>query len=289
MRAHGLVASSWQHAGVRVRYDAERFPVLPASGDGGPYLTNGRLYDVIEVSGNRKQNTYRIECDDGTPAIFDARGFTVVDDTLGPDWLTAIRDDGVWVGPAEFLRPGFWESYFDGEPSAIDIYNSRQHQDIWRELGDAEHTSAWDAFSARHSFRPGVRTREHPGIAEPANSLTLDLGPVFAQPGPRFAAAEEAINAEALRAFDDVFGATELLALDWQHPGYTFRPDLFALALNRDWRVPIFPNGDYSAFFASDFRAGTFGHPWERSLCIIGDELIEALGKPLSGWLPAPR
>ncbi len=48
------------------------------------------------------------------------------------------------------------------------------------------------------------------------------------------------------------------------------------------WRIPVYPNGDYPIFLAEDFRFGIFGHPWERTCCIFGAELLAALeaGRP---------
>lgn len=43
----------------------------------------------------------------------------------------------------------------------------------------------------------------------------------------------------------------------------------------RDRRT--FPNGDYDIFVSQDLRPGTFGHPWEGSLCVWGAELIDAV------------
>lgn len=51
----------------------------------------------------------------------------------------------------------------------------------------------------------------------------------------------------------------------------------------------MFPNGDYYAFFTQDFSAGTFGHPWEQSLCVMGAPLVGTLGVSLRTWLPVLR
>lgn len=44
----------------------------------------------------------------------------------------------------------------------------------------------------------------------------------------------------------------------------------------------MFPNGDYYTFARPDFSEGTFGHPWERTLCVFGPRLVETLGRTLS-------
>ena len=103
-------------------------------------------------------------------------------------------------------------------------------------------------------------------------------------------AAYDAVNAEALRAFVWALpGVDELLALDWQHPGYRFRPAAQALTWRAEWRVPVYPDGDYFAFLTPDLSEGTFGHPWERTICVIGERMCSSLGASLSTWLPTKR
>ncbi|MES9706026.1 DUF2716 domain-containing protein, partial [Bacillus toyonensis] len=43
-----------------------------------------------------------------------------------------------------------------------------------------------------------------------------------------------------------------------------------------EWRIPIFPNGDYYFFIQKDFKWGYLGHPWEKSITIFGKEIIES-------------
>ncbi|MBR7837823.1 DUF2716 domain-containing protein [Actinospica durhamensis] len=45
------------------------------------------------------------------------------------------------------------------------------------------------------------------------------------------------------------------------------------------WPTEIYPNGDYCIWLAGDFRNGTFGHPWEPSLCVFGEELLAAVAE----------
>ncbi len=37
----------------------------------------------------------------------------------------------------------------------------------------------------------------------------------------------------------------------------------------------VYPNGDYAICLSEDMNSGTFGHPWEQTICIFGKELIE--------------
>ena len=160
--------------------------------------------------------------------------------------------------------------------------------EAWTELGRAGYDDAWARFEGRFGFRAGVTADAWPAIREPVPSLTFDLS-VISDGAPR-GAAYDAINAEALRAFVWALpDQDELLVLDWQHPSYRFRPAAQALTWKADWKVPVFPDGDYFAFVTDDLSQGTFGHPWERTLSVIGDRLCSSLGASLSTWLPTKR
>jgi hypothetical protein len=50
--------------------------------------------------------------------------------------------------------------------------------------------------------------------------------------------------------------------------------------------VPVFPDADYVAHMEQDLRWGTFGHPWQESLCIWGAGLVDSFGAELLTWLP---
>jgi hypothetical protein len=58
---------------------------------------------------------------------------------------------------------------------------------------------------------------------------------------------------------------------------------------DRRWPVEIFPDGDYYVFLSEDMTVGTFGHPWEQTLCVFGDPLLSTLVPLLTSWLPIKR
>jgi hypothetical protein len=132
---------------------------------------------------------------------------------------------------------------------------------IWHPL---DYDEAWVSFHERFHFRADYYERSKPAITLPPESLVIDLAPVFAHEGPRFAAAEAAINASALRAFVWLAETGILTALDWQHTPYAYSPSAHALSSLDHWPVPVFPNGDYYAHFPEGVAWGTFGHPWRR-------------------------
>jgi len=168
----------------------------------------------------------------------------------------------------------------------------------WEQIQD-DYEDFWGPFVARFDYPTG--------ITEPTPSVTVDLAPIFASEQAQFAAAADAVDALALLAMTRVFAPAErLLVLDWQHPSWWFRPHVQAVRDrqrhqswwfppheravrdNQDWPVTVFPDGDYYAFLSEDMTAGTYGHPWEQTLCIFG-KLAPVLVPMLTAWLPTKR
>jgi hypothetical protein len=156
------------------------------------------------------------------------------------------------------------------------------------ELSPEDYAEVWQRFHATFGFRAGTTADAWPAIREPAPSLTFDLSVI--SDGAERGAAYDAINAEALRCFvwalDDV---EEMVALDWQHPAYRFFPRHQALTWQPEWKIPVYPDGDYFAFLTPDLAEGTFGHPWEETMCVIGPRMINSFGAGLRTWLPVKR
>jgi Protein of unknown function (DUF2716) len=161
----------------------------------------------------------------------------------------------------------------------------------WTDLADdmfgAEY---WDQFESTFGFRASTTPDRWPAIREPTPSITLDLTPLFDGGPSTFATGEQAVNALALLSMVEVFTDQEpLVVLDWQHPAYLLRPHEFAVS-ERPWiGVQPFPNGDYYGFFNAPMTEGTFGHPWEQTLCVIGESMVASLGRRLASWLPVAR
>lgn len=146
----------------------------------------------------------------------------------------------------------------------------------WTELPFDEYDDLWARFESLYGFRASTTADGWPAIKEPAPSITFDLTVIT--DGPQRGAAFDSINAEALRCFVcELPDVDELVVLDWQHPAHRFRPALQALGWRAEWRVPVYPDGDYYAFLTPDMHEGTFGHPWEQTLCVIGDRLGRSL------------
>lgn len=152
--------------------------------------------------------------------------------------------------------------------------------DAWVQLTTDEYDHVWDRFCAAFSFRPSVHAKDFPGITESPPFITLDLFGDFDEQ------AIDELDATLLTAFrKSVAPDHRLYALDWQHDCYWFYPHR-----NADEPViPIIPDGDYSIFLSQDFTFGTFGHPWERTLCVFGADLVSAIPSDLIDSLRIKR
>ncbi|MFD0538175.1 DUF2716 domain-containing protein [Actinomadura luteofluorescens] len=73
--------------------------------------------------------------------------------------------------------------------------------------------------------------------------------------------------------------ALALRRRSWRrHPCCRFWPHRLSRPEDYEsWVVPVFPDDDYYIFLSQDLSFGTFGHPWEASLCAYGERLLEAV------------
>jgi hypothetical protein len=153
----------------------------------------------------------------------------------------------------------------------------------WEEIPLDRYDDYWGPFAQRFGFAPAH------GIDEPAPSVTIDLAPIFDAGQARFNAGERAVNALAVLAMTGAFPPDQrLLVLDWQHPCRWFWPHRQVLQPEPLWWL-VFPNGDYHAVVTADLSTGTFGHPWEQTLCVFGRPLLDTLVPMLTSWLPIKR
>jgi hypothetical protein len=162
--------------------------------------------------------------------------------------------------------------------------------EAWELLTDAEQDDCWAAVDSSLAFQPSLGGR---GIIEPAESVTFSLAPIVNAGEAASAAGENAVNAAVIRGLIEAFPEDEvLLALDWQHDCYRFRPHHsmeWTINSQTMFSIAPFPDGDYYFLMRPDMSAGTFGHPWAESLCIIGRPLVQVVAPTLESWLPVLR
>lgn len=80
----------------------------------------------------------------------------------------------------------------------------------WEPIADYEQW--WTPFDERFSFRTSSKPDGWPGIREPIDSVTFSIDPVW-QTGsePKYMAGTDALDAEVLRSFVNVFEPSERL------------------------------------------------------------------------------
>lgn len=79
-------------------------------------LTPGNIYRVIGIEADH----YRLMNDFGQPYLYLPRFFKRVDASIPSEWQTVRGEDGErYSYPAELMRPGFFEDYFDGNRKAM--------------------------------------------------------------------------------------------------------------------------------------------------------------------------
>lgn len=71
-------------------------------------------------------------------------------------------------------------------------------------------------------------------------------------------------------------------------PSYRFAPWKVGGGGQPAWPLSPYPDGDYVIYLAEDFRFGSFGHPWEGSLCLFGEELLDAVSGEVDEVLGLP-
>ena len=87
-----------------------------------PWATLDAEYVVLAVEaapGGHVQ--LRIMADDGpTPVLFESEMFMTISSNVPSNWVASIGEGGTFeLAPANWLRPNFWEDYFNGDHQAV--------------------------------------------------------------------------------------------------------------------------------------------------------------------------
>jgi len=133
------------------------------------------------------------------------------------------------------------------------------------ELSELDYEKVWSRFYSDFKFEPSVESRKWPGIKEPMPSITISL----TEDGSGNWVQEDDLVKLFIEAFGKLGDGNRIkYILDWCHQCY-YAPEELPDNL---W---VYPDGDYAILLSDDFKTGTFGHPWEKTICIFGGELIE--------------
>ncbi|MFJ7209378.1 DUF2716 domain-containing protein [Streptomyces sp. NPDC098789] len=154
------------------------------------------------------------------------------------------------------------------------------------QLPEVEHRVVWDRFYAEFDFRPGMNPATWPAIKEPVNSVTWSLSSLDDDPADERLDRLVEVVEQALTVC--VPPQDTLFALDWQHASFRFSPHFVGGSRQKSWPLSPYPDGDYYIFLSEDFLTGSFGHPWEGSLCLFGQDLLDVASTDIDGILGPP-
>jgi len=140
----------------------------------------------------------------------------------------------------------------------------------FRRLNQEEYDKVWDKFYELFHFRPSISI--FPAITTDRPQLKFAIKNCFSQNFPLGKLEEYALNLfTSISKPGDRF-----YALDWQHECYDFDP---REKMDKDefdeWIIPVLPNGDYYIFLTKDFNNIWFGHPWEQTITLIGEDITK--------------
>jgi hypothetical protein len=141
---------------------------------------------------------------------------------------------------------------------------------------ETDYEQIWTPFDAKFNFRPSMES--FPGYTEPVPSVTYDIASAYGNE-KSYNALEADLYIKLLKSFRELLQTGEYVwALDWQHQTYKFFPHREFLGSDPEqWKVPLFPNGDYYIFLEKGMEWGVLGHPWEKTMCVFGEKLITSI------------
>ncbi|MCX5380394.1 DUF2716 domain-containing protein [Streptomyces sp. NBC_00091] len=153
-------------------------------------------------------------------------------------------------------------------------------------IPETEYRRVWDRFHAEFGFRPSVNPAQWPSIEEPVASATWSLASLDDDPGDE--GLDRLVDAVRQGLTACVPPQGRLFALDWQHVSFQFSPHLAGKPGQKPWPLSPYPDGDYYIYLTEDFSTGSFGHPWEGTLCLFGQGLLDLVGAQVDEVLGAP-
>jgi hypothetical protein len=95
------------------------------------WITIGKEYLVLSVTINPGHPaSFRLIGDDGnTPALYALQQFVTVSSRIPSSWQAQLDNSGnLEMAPASWLRPGYWEDYFNGQAEAVAEFETERAQ-----------------------------------------------------------------------------------------------------------------------------------------------------------------
>jgi hypothetical protein len=151
----------------------------------------------------------------------------------------------------------------------------------WTSITKDDCDKIWDKFYADFSFRPSVSPTDWPSIKTTKPNIKIDIADFW---GDGYSETKwTSLIKKGISCFTTISNPQdEIIVLDWQHECFYVNPrqittDTMLPNDQTNSLVPSFvPDGDYYIFLTKDFQNVWFGHPWEKTITLIGDKLIKA-------------
>ncbi|WP_367899185.1 DUF2716 domain-containing protein [Leptospira sp. WS58.C1] len=160
-----------------------------------------------------------------------------------------------------------------GAPRSLGVIHHKNlfKMENWIPLTEDEYEEAWHLFESKYQFKPSIYEKDWPSIQVlNEDYLSYYLTSTWDE--------TEEFDRICSIVFKNITSSDEYLyVLDWNHECFMFCPHLPNGSV--EWVIPFYPDGDYYIFFPKDMRWCYFGHPWERSVTLIGIDLINEFKK----------
>jgi hypothetical protein len=150
-------------------------------------------------------------------------------------------------------------------------------------ISEADYKNVWDWLYAQLRFIPSTRSIDWPSIRTDKRYLKFKIDFLW---GTGYSPLIHSnFVQKAIEAFIDItIPGEEIYALDWRHECYYYDPRKLSVhgMLDDGSSIPkisFIPDGDYYIFVTKDFENIWFGHPWEKTITVLGDKLIAALNQ----------
>ena len=111
---------------MKVRCESLSNPITKTSEETSSWLTIGKTYLVLSVYGfvGRDLMLRLIGDNPDIPILVNARQFETTCIQMPSNWRAIIDDKGNFqLTPEPWSKPGFWESYFNGERAAEQLFS----------------------------------------------------------------------------------------------------------------------------------------------------------------------
>jgi len=153
----------------------------------------------------------------------------------------------------------------------------------WTPVPDTKNDELWATFTTRFSFRRSVSRSEGLAIKETVPFVMWSVSGVrelYAKDAQQFRTVEWRSRDRLLQALVGLGNfAGRMYALDLNHAGHSFDPSVIAHHGVDKWPVPLIPIHNYSLFVDPSFSVGLLGHPWDESIYVFGEPLVEQFAR----------